>query len=102
MAGAGGHLSGPFHALGRAEQQRAIASFLQLPEEIGLPRQRDVVPIMVSVAGRHPRLNVLNLEAVATARWLRATVWLSPEGASGMLPGVLDDEELDWETLTPS
>jgi hypothetical protein len=56
---------------------------------------------MVSVADRHPRLNVLNLEAVATARWLRATVWLSPEGTSGMLPDVLGAEQLAWETITP-
>ncbi len=75
---------------------------LQLPEEIGLPRPRDVVPIMVDVAGRHPGLNELNLEAVATARWLRATVWLSPEAASGMLPDVLGSENLSWETITPS
>ena len=55
---------------------------LQLPEEIGLPRP-DLVPLMVAVAGRHPKLNLLNLEAVATAHLLQATVWLSPEGASG-------------------
>jgi len=102
VAGAGGHLSGPFRDLPHVEQQRAIASMLQLPEEIGLPQPRHVVPIMVTVAGRHPRLNVLNLEAVAAARWLRATVWLSPEGASGVLPDVLDAEELAWETITPS
>jgi hypothetical protein len=75
---------------------------LRLPEEIGLPRPRDVVPIMVSVAGRHRSLNVLDLEAVATAHWLRATVWLSPEGALGMLPHVLGAEGLIWETITPS
>jgi hypothetical protein len=102
VAGAGGHLSGPFRDLPHAEQQRAITSMLQLPEEIGLPRPRDIVPIMVSVAGRHRGLNVLNLEAVATARWLGATLWLSPEGASGMLPDVLGAEELTWETITPS
>ncbi len=102
VAGAGGHLSGPFRDLPHGEQQRAIASILQLPEEIGLPRPRHVVPIMVTVADRHPRLNVLNLEAIATALWLRATVWLSPEGASGMLPDVLGAEELAWETIMPS
>jgi hypothetical protein len=102
IAAAGGHLSGPFRDLPHAEQRRAIASMLQLPEEIGLPRPRDVVPIMVDVAGRHPRLNVLNLEAVATARWLRATVWLSPEGSSGMLSDVLDAEDLNWESVAPS
>jgi hypothetical protein len=102
VAGAGGHLSGPFQQLPHAEQRRAIASMLELPEEIGLPRSRDVVPIMVSVASRHPTLNVLNLEAVATARWLRATVWLSPDGASGVLPEILGAEDLNWETIRPS
>jgi hypothetical protein len=75
---------------------------LQLPEEIGLPQPRHVVPIMVSVAGRHPMLNVLNLEAIATAHWLGAVVWLSPAGASGMLPDVLGAEKLAWETVAPS
>ncbi len=75
---------------------------LRLPEEIGLSWPRHVVPIMVTVAGRHPRLNVLNLEAIAAALWLRATVWLSPEGASGILPDVLSAEDLAWETITPS
>jgi hypothetical protein len=102
VAGAGGHLSGPFRELPPAEQGRAIASMLQLPEEIGLPRPRDVVPIMVRVAGRHPALNVLNLEAVATAHLLHATVWLSPRGATGMLPHVLGAEGLTWETIKPN
>ena len=57
---------------------------------------------MVAVVGRHPRLNLLNLEAVATARLLRATVWLSPQGATGMLPEVLGAEDLAWESMTPS
>ena len=57
---------------------------------------------MVAVVGRHPRLNLLNLEAVATARLLQATVWLSPQGATGMLPEVLGEEDLTWESITPS
>ncbi len=57
---------------------------------------------MVAVAGRYPLLNVLNLEAVATAHWLGAIVWLPPEGASGVLPEVLGEEELAWEAITPS
>jgi hypothetical protein len=101
-AGAGGHLSGPFRELSVDVQQRAIASMLQLPDEIGLSPARSVVPLMVSVAGRRPTLNLLNLEAVATAHLLQATVWLSPEGASGILPAVLDSEDLDWETVTPA
>jgi hypothetical protein len=102
VAGAGGQLSGPFRDLAYDGQQRAIASILQLPEEIGLPRPRHVVPIMVTLAGRHPRLNVLNLEAIATTIWLGATVWLSPEGASGRLPDLLGAEKLAWEMITPS
>jgi len=46
---------------------------------------------------RHPRLNLLNLEA--TARVLGATVLLSTEAASGVLPGVLDAEALVWITV---
>ena len=102
VAGAGGHLSGPFRELPVDEQERSIVSMLQLPEEIGLAPPRRVVPLMVGVARRHPRLNLLNLEAVATAELLQATVWLSPEGASGILPTILDSEELGWETVAPS
>jgi hypothetical protein len=101
VAGAGGHLSGPFRDLPEVEQQRAIASMLQLPEDIGLPRPRHLVPIMVGVVGRHPRLNLLNLEAVAAAHLLQATIWLSPQGAIGMLPDVLGAEDLSWESITP-
>jgi hypothetical protein len=48
------------------------------------------------------RLNLLNLEAVATAHWLQATVWLSPQGASGIVPGVLEAEDLEWQTVSPT
>lgn len=75
---------------------------LQLPEQIELPSPRHVVPLMVAVAGRNPTLNVLNLEAVAAARLLRATVWLSPEGAAGILPTVLESENLAWEVVPPT
>ena len=102
VAGAGGHLSGPFQGLSVDEQQRAIASVLQLPETIGLPDSRHIVPLMVAVAGRHPRLNLLNLEAAATAHILHATIWLSPESASGVLPAVLESEGLNWMTVTPT
>jgi hypothetical protein len=100
VAGAGGHLSGPFRDLPADAQQRAIAAMLQLPERIGLPRARDVVPLMVAVSTQHPRLNLLNLEAVATAHLLSATVWLSPEGALGVLPTVLESENLEWLTIS--
>jgi hypothetical protein len=99
VLGAGGHLSGPFRELQTLEQERAIRSMLQLPEDIGLPDTRQLVPIMVEVAGRHPRLNLLNVEAVAAVHALDATLWLSREAANGVLPVVLDAEHLAWEVV---
>jgi hypothetical protein len=98
-AGAGGHLSGPFEQLAGGEQERAILSLLELRDDIGLPDPRVTVPLMVEVAARHPRLNLLNLEAVALARCLSGTVWLSEESAAGLLPEVLDAEGISWETV---
>jgi hypothetical protein len=102
VAGAGGHLSGPFRGVPQVEQQRAIASMLQLPTNVGLPDARMTVPRMVDIATRHSRLNLLNLEAVAAASVLEAIVWLSPEGATGVLPGVLEVEGIPWETVQPN
>jgi hypothetical protein len=99
VLGAGGHLSGPFRELQALEQERAIRSMLQLPEDIGLPDTRQLVPIMVEVSGRHPRLNLLNLEAVAAVHALGATLWLSREASDGVLPAVLDAEHLAWEVV---
>jgi len=101
VLGAGGHLSGPFRELEPQDQERAISAMLQLPNDIGLPDTQQLVPLMVEIAGRHPKLNLLNLEAVATARALAATIWLSPEAANGVLPPVLDGELLAWEIVTP-
>jgi hypothetical protein len=54
---------------------------------------------MVELAGRHPRLNLLNLEAVAVGLLLSASVWISPAAASGLLSDVLDAERVAWETV---
>jgi hypothetical protein len=99
VAGAGGHLSGPFQELADDEQARAIISLLDLRPDIGLPDPRSAVPAMVDVAGRHPRLNLLNLEAVAVARLLSGTIWLSEAAAEGILPAVLDAEGVGWRTI---
>ena len=99
VLGAGGHLSGPFEQLPTAEQVRAIGSLLELPDGIGLADPRATIPLMVELAARHPRLNLLNLEATALGRLLRATVWLSEESAGGVLPGVLDEEGVAWRTI---
>jgi len=100
VVGAGGHLSGPFRDLGEAEQGRAILSLLELRDGIGLPDPRTTVPAMVDVAHRHPRLNLLNLEAVAVAGLLAGTVWLSEQLSSGVLPPVLEAEGIAWRTVT--
>lgn len=42
----------------------------------------------------------LNLEAIATARLLAGSVWLSRESANGVLPAVLDAKRVAWRTIT--
>ncbi len=98
-AGAGGHLSGPFAALAPADQRAAIASLLELRDDIGLPDPRRTVPLMAALSGRHPRLNLLNLEATAAALVLGGAVWMSEEAAAGLLPAVLDAEGVLWRTV---
>ena len=99
VAGAGGHLSGPFQELAGDEQGRAILSLLNLRPDIGLPDPHSTVPAMVDVAGRYPRLNLLNLEAVAVALLLSATLWLSEQAVEGILPPALDAEGIAWRTV---
>ena len=89
-------MSGPFEQLPVGEQVRAVLSLLELRDDIGLPDPRVTIPLMAEIAARHPRLNLLNLEATAMARLLRGTVWLSEESSAGILPGVLDDEGVAW------
>lgn len=99
VAGGAGHLSGPFERLPMRDRQLAILSLLSLRDDIGLPDPRVVVPVMAHVARRHPRLNLLNLEAVAAATVAGATVWLSAEATAGVLPPVLDAEGIAWATI---
>jgi hypothetical protein len=102
VLGAGGQLSGPFSRLGRPEQELAIRSLLDLRGDIALPDPRVIVPAMVDVASRHPRLNLMNLEAAAAGRILGGTLWLSAETAAGILSDVLTQEGIPWRTLTIS
>jgi hypothetical protein len=99
VGGAGGHLSGPFLGLDAAHQAAAIRSLLVLPEAIGLPDPRSTVPVMAELSERHPRLNLLNLEAAAAGRLLEATVLLSTEASRGALPDVLDAENISWRVV---
>lgn len=100
IAGAGGHLSGPFEQLPEPEQERAILSLLDLRGDIGLPDPRATVPLMAEISRRHSQLNLLNLEAVAAAHVLGATVWLSDAASSGVLPAVLDADGVKWAVVT--
>lgn len=97
--GAGGHLSGPFVGLDRSQQGAAIRSLLVLRDDIDLPNPRATVPAMAELSERHPRLNLLNLEAAASARVVQATVLLSSQAAKGVLPTVLDAEGISWEIV---
>lgn len=99
VVGAGGHLSGPFDQLPAHEQARAIVSLLELREHIGLPDPRETVPVMADLSRRHPKLNLLNLEATAAASILGAEVWISPPAAEGVLPSVLDRLDLPWRAV---
>jgi hypothetical protein len=99
VVGAGGHLSGPFEQLEPSQQERAILALLQLRTDIALPDPRVTVPRMADLARAHPRLNLLNLEAVAAASVLAASVWLSTEAAGGILPSVLDAEGIRWKAI---
>ena len=100
VAGAGGHRSGPFEQRAPTEQERGILSLLELRDDIGLPDPRVTIPAMVDIAGRHPRLNLLNLEAAASARVLSGIVWLSEESAAGVLPAALESEGLAWVAVS--
>jgi hypothetical protein len=100
VLGAGGHLSGPFQQLEKNEQEQAILSLLELHADILLPDPRSTVPRMAQIAKRHPRLNLMNLEAVAMGQLLGATVWLSAGAAGGVLPAVLDQEHVAWQVVT--
>lgn len=61
----GGHLSGPFARVDADQLAAAIMSLLELRDDISLPDPRATAPEMARLAGRHPRLNLMNLEAVA-------------------------------------
>lgn len=92
----GGQLSGPIERLSPARQSALVQSFMELPPRIALPDPRRTVPAMVGLSERHPRLNVLNLEAVALAQDQEASIWLCERGARGVLAAVLDAESIGW------
>ena len=72
---------------------------LALPEDIGLPDPRVLVPVMVEVQRRHAQLNVLNTEAVAAALLLKARLVLTAPTAHGQLAAVLSTEPIAWQLV---
>lgn len=99
VAGGSGQLSGPFARLTTEEQAIAIAAMLSLPDDIALPDPRLLVPEMVAMHQRHAQLNLMILEAAATAHLLDARVLLSSRAAEGLLPDVLLAEGLAWKVV---
>jgi len=97
VLGGSGKLSGPFQRLDAEQRYAAMGRMLRLPESIGLPDSRGLVPLMVEVQGRHPRLNVLNTEAAAAALLLDAELLLTRPTANGQLAEVLDSERINWQ-----
>ena len=54
---------------------------------------------MAALAERHPKLNVMNLEAVAFAVHSGNAVALSPPAANGIIAPILDAEEVRWKQV---
>ena len=71
-----GTLSGAFAALPSGRREQALAAVLELPEEIELVSLRELGPLIGQLRARH-RLNILSVEALAAAVYLKATVGLS-------------------------
>ena len=71
-----GVLSGPFVELPEELRQRALAAVLELPDEIGLLSLRELGPTIAELRSQH-QLNILSIEALASASRLRAQVYLS-------------------------
>jgi hypothetical protein len=99
VAGAGARLSGPFDRLEPGHRASALQHMLALPDDVGLPEPRLIVPVMVDVQRRHPGLNVLNTEAAAAALLLGAKMVLSPPTARGQLEAVLPIEHIGFQTV---
>jgi hypothetical protein len=99
VAGVGGRLSGPFERLDLDRRAAALEQMLSLPDDVGLPDPRQLVPVMVGVHRRHPNLSVLNTEAAAAALMLRAKMVLSTPTASGQLAAVLPIEDITFQTV---
>ncbi len=73
-----GVLSGAFVSLPEGLRIRATAAVMQLPDAIGLVSLRELAPLMGGLRQDHS-LNVLGMEALASAKYLHADVFLHTE-----------------------
>ncbi|MGI8759338.1 MAG: hypothetical protein ACR2K0_08535 [Acidimicrobiales bacterium] len=89
-----GVLSTPFAALPPSRREQALATVVELPEEIGLVSLRELAPVMARLRRRH-QLNILGTEALAAAVHLDATVALSAR--SPRLQAALTAESCPFE-----
>jgi hypothetical protein len=99
VAGVGGRLSGPFDRLEPRHRAAALEHMLALPDDVGLPEPRLIVPVMVDVHRRHPGMNLLNTEAAAAALLLGAKMVLSAPTARGQLEAVFAVEHIAFQTV---
>jgi hypothetical protein len=86
-----GVLSRPFVELPTQLRDRAIHAVLELPTEIGMVSLRELGPIIARLR-QHHQLNILNIEALAAARHLNATVFVS--APSPLLQNALAQERV--------
>jgi hypothetical protein len=87
----GGVLPSPFAELPPDLRVQAISAVLELPSEIGLISLRELAPTIAQLREDH-QLNILNIEALATATRLDAQVFLS--ASSPMLEAALKRQNL--------
>lgn len=55
--------------------------------------------MMAELSERHPKLNLLNLEATAAGLTLDATLLLSVEATRIVLPDALEPERITWRVV---
>lgn len=88
-----GALSAPLADLPPETRLNALSAIVELPPDIGLLSLRDLAPVMARLAPRY-RLNILNLEVVATALSLGAEVHIVDANLGPKLVAALDAEKI--------
>jgi len=98
-AGRTGTLSGPFRNLPEPERTAALTAVTQLPPTIELVSLRELAPTIGILRQRHD-LNLLSIEALASAVTLGATVFLTAD--TPRLQQALKAEGCGWHRVDPA